>query len=540
MRGPVAGIKPTSSISSTEQGSIKWIHPVNKESITTHTSDAMNGLGSHRIIDASVRPLTKSPPSVQNEATRPSVSAVSLGSAHNIGSDRSPSPIAGPSRDSSPGASLIMKKQHSRPASPAKEPPQSQAQAGAPHRHEISLESARGFIDFYCSKYGFPRADIIYNSKSKATTIIEAIMFIGGNRVGTGSGCNMKEATSLCYIDACLWMSSCDDSLWYQFLMLEATNKAKETRATQRKNQQKADYVPSVELSFSEKLDAQLRSVIWEARKSELHRQALRSRARAEAGVQRFKEQRDKAAANLASKGAVNQNKTLNIGDTNSYTYVDAMKTDALANKSRELQDRQDRYRSDPRQAKMRETRASLPISNHARDLMKAIEENPVVVVMAQTGSGKTTQLPQIILDHYIQNGKGATCNVICTQPRRLAAISVAQRVATERGEPPGKSVGYQVRFENTFPERDGSILFMTSGIFLKRMQVGLEDLTSGKSSFLDEVSHIIVDEVHERDIDVDLLLFTLRRQLIERRMVGKPDFKVILMCVLPREFFRA
>lgn len=161
---------------------------------------------------------------------------------------------------------------------------------------------------------------------------------------------------------------------------------------------------------------------------------------------------------------------------------------------------------------------------------MKEIEGNPVVVVMAQTGSGKTTQLPQIILDYHIAKGIGASCNVICTQPRRLAAISVARRVATERGEPVGRSVGYHVRFENSFPERDGSIMFMTSGIFLKRMQVGLEDLSSGKSSFLDEVSHIIVDEVHERDIDVDLLLFTLRRQLIERRKAGKPEFKVVLM----------
>lgn len=61
-------------------------------------------------------------------------------------------------------------------------------------------------------------------------------------------------------------------------------------------------------------------------------------------------------------------------------------------------------------------------------------------------------------------------------------------------------------------------------------MQVGLEDMNNGKSSFLDEVSHVIVDEVHERDIDVDLLLFILRRQLQERRKAGKPEFKVVLM----------
>jgi HrpA-like RNA helicase len=312
--------------------------------------------------------------------------------------------------------------------------------------------------------------------------------------------------------------------------MADANKKAGEAKSTQMKNQQKQDYVPSVQLAFSDKLDAKLRNVIWEARKSELHRKALSSRAKADAEVRRFKEQREKTAANLASKGGKPQINSASSGYPNSNTYIDPMKADALAYKSRDLQDRQDRYRSDPRQSKMRETRASLPISEHAQRLIQAIEEHSVLVVMAQTGSGKTTQLPQIILDHCIEQGKGASCNIICTQPRRLAAISVAQRVATERGEPPGRTVGYQVRFENSFPERDGSILLMTSGIFLKRMQVGLEDLNSGKSSFLDEVSHVIVDEVHERDIDVDLLLFILKRQLEERRKTGKPEFKVILM----------
>jgi HrpA-like RNA helicase len=147
---------------------------------------------------------------------------------------------------------------------------------------------------------------------------------------------------------------------------------------------------------------------------------------------------------------------------------------------------------------------------------------------MAATGSGKTTQLPQIIFDHHITRGEGAKCNIVCTQPRRLAAISVAQRVANERYENLGSSVGYQVRFDNKAPQPDGSILFCTTGIFLRRLQLGLEDTRS--SSFLDSVSHVVVDEVHERDVDVDLLLFVLKRHLAEQKKAGKEGFKVVLM----------
>ena len=87
---------------------------------------------------------------------------------------------------------------------------------------------------------------------------------------------------------------------------------------------------------------------------------------------------------------------------------------------------------------KMRNTRAALPVYTRSQDLLNHIRGNDITICMAATGSGKTTQIPQLILDDYIDRGEGAKCNVICTQPRRLAAISVADRVAKERGEPLG------------------------------------------------------------------------------------------------------
>lgn len=145
---------------------------------------------------------------------------------------------------------------------------------------------------------------------------------------------------------------------------------------------------------------------------------------------------------------------------------------------------------------------------------------------MAATGSGKTTQIPQLILDHWIDKNEGGECNI--TQPHRRAAISVAHRVASERGKVVGKnsSIGYQVGFESKLPEENGSVTFCTIGIFLRRMQSALQ---RGFDKILDNVTHVIVDEVHERDIDTDLLLVVIKRLLEDRKAKGNP-LKVILM----------
>jgi len=122
--------------------------------------------------------------------------------------------------------------------------------------------------------------------------------------------------------------------------------------------------------------------------------------------------------------------------------------------------------------------------------ILTQVNSQPVVIVSGLTGSGKSTQVPQYILENYSEHGMGANCNIIVTQPRRISAVSIAERVAMERGEPVGASVGYQVRLDSCVAQRPGRILYCTTGILLMRLR---------RSPRLEGVSHVIVDEVHER-----------------------------------------
>lgn len=92
-----------------------------------------------------------------------------------------------------------------------------------------------------------------------------------------------------------------------------------------------------------------------------------------------------------------------------------------------------------------------------------------MVVVSGETGCGKTTQLPQFVLEEEIEAGRGSDCNIICTQPRRISAMSVAARVAAERGDALGQSVGYQIRLEAKRSAQT-RLLFCTTGVLLRRL----------------------------------------------------------------------
>ena len=122
-----------------------------------------------------------------------------------------------------------------------------------------------------------------------------------------------------------------------------------------------------------------------------------------------------------------------------------------------------------------------------------------------------------MVLESEIRAGRGSSCSIICTQPRRISAIGVAERVADEMCETPVGSglVGYQIRLERRASDAT-RLLYCTNGILLRRLQV---------DPMLTGVSHIVLDEVHERDLNSDLLLVVLRDLLVHR-----PDLRIVLM----------
>uniref|UniRef100_A0ABM5FBP8 RNA helicase n=1 Tax=Pogona vitticeps TaxID=103695 RepID=A0ABM5FBP8_9SAUR len=155
-----------------------------------------------------------------------------------------------------------------------------------------------------------------------------------------------------------------------------------------------------------------------------------------------------------------------------------------------------------------------LPISRYKEEILSLIECNSVVVVRGSTGSGKSTQLPQYVLDHYAQ--RSMYCNIVVTQPRKIGASSIAKWISKQRSWPLGELVGYQIGLEKV-ASSDTRLIYMTTGLLLQKM-------VQAKS--LSEFTHIFIDEVHERTKEMDFLLLVIRKLLhTNSRFV-----KVILM----------
>ncbi|XP_043553464.1 ATP-dependent RNA helicase TDRD9 [Chiloscyllium plagiosum] len=155
-----------------------------------------------------------------------------------------------------------------------------------------------------------------------------------------------------------------------------------------------------------------------------------------------------------------------------------------------------------------------LPITKHREQLVDLIENNSVVIVRGATGSGKSTQLPQYILEYYLK--KPAFCNIVVTQPRKIGAISIARWICKERCLSIGGLVGYQVGLEKEVGA-DTQLTYMTTGVLLQKI-VNAKCLT--------EFTHIFIDEVHERTEEMDFLLLVVRKLL----RTNSRFVKVILM----------
>ncbi|ENV48264.1 ATP-dependent helicase HrpA [Acinetobacter brisouii CIP 110357] len=151
-----------------------------------------------------------------------------------------------------------------------------------------------------------------------------------------------------------------------------------------------------------------------------------------------------------------------------------------------------------------------LPVTQYAERLIAAIQKHQVIIVAGETGSGKTTQLPQIAM----LAGRGLTGIIGHTQPRRLAARSVSQRIAEEVGEKLGESIGFKIRF-NEQGSNDSIVRLMTDGILLAEL---------AHDRFLTKYDTIIIDEAHERSLNIDFIMGYLK-QLLPKR----PDLKVII-----------
>ncbi|XP_050300294.1 probable ATP-dependent RNA helicase spindle-E [Anthonomus grandis grandis] len=160
------------------------------------------------------------------------------------------------------------------------------------------------------------------------------------------------------------------------------------------------------------------------------------------------------------------------------------------------------------------DARKELPIDSYKSQILSRVEQNQVIVIEGPTGCGKTTQVPQMIMDFLRE--KNQYCNIVVTQPRKIATINVAKRVCEERGWTLGTVCGYQVGLEKKVSPEE-LITYMTIGVLLQKLI---------RAKNLRQYTHIIIDEVHERNQELDFLLLIVRKFLF----TNSPQTKVILM----------
>ena len=156
----------------------------------------------------------------------------------------------------------------------------------------------------------------------------------------------------------------------------------------------------------------------------------------------------------------------------------------------------------------------TLPIFVHKEKVLSLIEKNSIVIIQGNTGSGKSTQIPQYLLDDHVQRNKPV--NIVVTQPRRLAARSLCEHLCQQRQWPIGQTIGYQTSLNKQRCELT-RILFCTTGVLLQKLIL---------SKTLQDYTHIILDEVHERDQPMDFLLILIRTLWLR----NSPNVKILLM----------
>ncbi|KAI9816876.1 MAG: hypothetical protein M1827_001521 [Pycnora praestabilis] len=232
---------------------------------------------------------------------------------------------------------------------------------------------------------------------------------------------------------------------------------------------------------------------------------------------------RDVSSAASATGSEQNDTKTRRV-DQHRKRHVESIDWRPATESSLAMLGRWQRKQETPPQQEMLAARRSLPAWSLKEKIIQAVKDHQVTIISGETGSGKSTQSVQFVLDDLISRKLGGAANIICTQPRRISALGLADRVSDERCSIVGDEVGYAIRGESKQKLGITKITFVTTGVLLRRLQ------TSGGSSddvvaALADVSHVVVDEVHERSLDTDFLLVLLRDVLKKRK-----DLRVILM----------
>ncbi|CAK0832307.1 unnamed protein product [Prorocentrum cordatum] len=167
-----------------------------------------------------------------------------------------------------------------------------------------------------------------------------------------------------------------------------------------------------------------------------------------------------------------------------------------------------------PELAVLNVVKPPLPVLGHRKEVVRSVRENKVTILSGETGSGKSTQVPQFLLEEADLVPEGM--RIVVTQPRRIACITLAERVAHERGEAVGQTVGYQIRFvNNTSPST--RLVFCTTAVLLRQLH---------SDPCFDSVAVLCVDEVHERDVQTEFLLTAVR----ERLRQGEMSLRLVLM----------
>ncbi|KAK5118032.1 hypothetical protein LTR62_004077 [Meristemomyces frigidus] len=358
----------------------------------------------------------------------------------------------------------------------------------------LNTDTARYFFDFLQELRGGLRLELVHEPVSVAAATQHSVgISIDGEAIGRAVTMGTKkQAEVVAYLVAAVELGKRDPELMEDFEARMKRDKGKVLKSLR-----------SVDLSINSEVIHTMRSALVEARQAGLpDERELLTAEHSDQTRQRARRRRQQLSQTEAGQ--------LNL----------------------ELLEQQREFMTKDSLEELRSKKATLPMNHYRAQVLDMVSNNPYSIIVGATGSGKTTQVPQILLDQEIAAGTGALCNIICTQPRRIAATSVAQRVAIERDQRLQQSVGYHVRFDARVPKLGGSITYCTTGILL-------EQLKHDPDGVLDVISHLVIDEVHERDISIDFLMVVMKKALAARKLAGKHVPKVVLMsATLDTELF--